>query len=266
VSDTPGLYQDVEVYDVLHAPGTAAEVAGLRRIARTFAGAGALKGVWLEPTCGTGRYLAAAAARGITPIGFDLSAEMVAYAREQLARVGEQHPGAPQGQIFVGDMTKFAAALAGTRVHFAFNLINTIRHLPSDKAMIAHLREVASVLQPGGVYAVGLSTVAYGLESPSEDVWEGRRRGVRVKQIVQYVPPETGRFETVHSHLVVRRAGNEEHRDSTYRLRCYSTEQWLRLIPRGGMELAATVDEDGNAIRAPVFGYAIWILRPRTKR
>ena len=127
--------------------------------------------------------------------------------------------------------------------------------------MIAHMREMAAALQPRGVYAVGLSTTIYGAEMPSEDVWEGRRRGVRVKQIVQYEPPVRGRFEKVYSHLVVRRAGMEEHRDSAYRLRCYSREQWLRLIGRSGMDLLDTVDEDGESIAAPELGYALWILR-----
>jgi SAM-dependent methyltransferase len=267
VDDAPGLYQDVEIYDILHAPGTAAEVAGLRRMARRFAGTPAQNGVWLEPACGTGRYLCAAAERGARCFGFDSSPEMVTFARRQLAEVMEAHPQALPGRIYQADMTSFRGGLGRTRADFAFNLINTIRHLEDDAAMLAHLGEMAKVLRPEGVYAVGLSTSAYGMESPSEDVWEGTRRGTRVKQVVEFVPPKRGRFEQVYSHLVItrKRDGNaeEEHRDSSYRLRCYSTDQWLRLIERSAMELVSIVDEDGQTIKAPVFGYAIWMLRPR---
>jgi SAM-dependent methyltransferase len=264
VNDAPGLYQDVEIYDILHAPGTAAEVTGLRRMARRFAGAAAQSGVWLEPACGTGRYLCAATARGARCFGFDSSPEMVAFARQRLEETMAGRPEAPRGRIFQADMAGFRAGLGRTRVDFAFNLINTIRHLEDDAAMLAHFEEMAAVLKPAGAYAVGLSTSAYGMESPSEDVWEGSRRGTRVKQVVEFVPPTRGRFEQVYSHLVITRGGEEEHRDSTYRLRCYSTEQWMRLLGRSAMELAGIVDEDGEVMKAPAFGYAIWILRPRT--
>ncbi len=253
-----GFYEDPRVYDILHASGTADEVDGLERIARLFApGAGA--GIWLEPACGTGRYLRVAARRGRRVLGFDRSPAMVAYARERV--------GAGRGnRIIVADMGRFAAKLP--RADFAFCLINTIRHLESDAAMVRHLREMARALRPGGVYAVGLGTTGYGIEPASEDVWEGRRGGCHVKQIVEYLPPRrrVERFEQVYSHLVITRGTCEEHRDHAYRLRCYDARQWRDVVTRAGMEIIAVTDDRGNAHDPGGFGYAVYILRARSPR
>jgi SAM-dependent methyltransferase len=241
-------------------------VTGLRRMARRFGGPGAASGLWLEPACGTGRYLVAAAGRGIGTVGFDSSPAMAAYACRRLAEVRERRPELPRARIFAADMTDFADRLGRLRVDFAFNLINTIRHLEHDAALMRHMAEVARVLKPGGVYAVGLSTTVYGQEFPSEDVWEARRGRTHVKQVAQYLPPVRGRFEMVYSHLVVTRGCEEEHRDSAYRLRCYSLGQWERVVRRSGMEVAAVVDEWGDEIERPQLGYGIWILRPQLTR
>jgi SAM-dependent methyltransferase len=264
VSRGQGLYDDPEVYDILHAPGTAAEVRGLERMARRFVGPVPL--TWLEPACGTGRYLRALAERGHRCIGFDLSAEMVGYARR--SSTGKRHQG-PQtsrhrgARFWVAEMTDFAEAVR-RRIDVAFNLINTVRHLETDRAMVRHLREMREALRPRGVYLVGISLTQYGLEIPSEDVWEGRRDGVRVKQVVQFIPPllETQRRERAQCHLVVTRAGREEHRDSRYWLRCYGREQWERVVSRGGFEPAAVVDAEGREKRTPSWGYGVWVLRP----
>jgi len=255
---SPGLYDDASIYDILHARGTAAEVDGLERMAAMAGPAASGKGTWLEPACGTGRYLRLAARRGYGVIGFDRSPEMVAYAQRRIT--GGEGPGA---RIFVGEMTEFAREAGRGRVDFAYNLINTIRHLETDGEMLLHFEEITGALRPGGVYAVGLSLTSYGMEFPSEDVWEGKRGGCRVRQIAQYIPPlsEGDRFEQVHSHLVINRGRVEEHRDSAYRLRCYSQRQWLGLIERSPLRIEAVVNERGEAIEVGPSGYGVYLLR-----
>ena len=60
-----GFYSDPAVYDILHAPGTAAEVDAHEKIERALM-PGRLKKrrLWFEPACGSGRYLKVAAGRG----------------------------------------------------------------------------------------------------------------------------------------------------------------------------------------------------------
>lgn len=257
------LYDDPIVYDVLHAPGTAAEVRGLRAIQRRFVGHVA-RPVWLEPACGTGRYLVAAKRLGVRALGFDLRSSMIDHACARLREVA-----GPRSRVFVADMASFVdpGRVRERSVHLAFCPINTIRHLPTDRAMVAHLSEVRRVLAPRGVYAVGLTVSSPGMEFPSEDVWEGRRRGWHVTQVVQYVPPTraSDRWERAYSHLVVRRGRRVEHRDSAYRLRCYTPTQWLALVERAGLRVLGTTDDAGRDIVPTPCGYAIYVLGQRAR-
>lgn len=257
------FYADPEVYDALHAPGTGDDVRALERIERAFAPRGTRR-VWLEPACGSGRHLVRAGGRGAIVLGFDISPAMVAYARERLRRAGVEAP----SRIFVADMRAFDRARRIPPVSFAFNLINTVRHLASDRALRDHLRCMARVLAPGGVYAIGIGLAAYGLEPPTEDVWNGSRGGLRVTQVVQYLPPapdargRAARSERVISHMTVRRAGQTRHVDSRYVLRTYSLAQWRAVLARAGWTVAGITDQDGRPAEAAEPGYAVWVLRP----
>ncbi|OAB63179.1 hypothetical protein AY599_15855 [Leptolyngbya valderiana BDU 20041] len=256
-----GFYDQPLLYDVLHAAGTAAEIDGLQRLCERLGLDPA--GPWLEPACGSGRCVRAAVARGVRIAGFDASAEMIDYAQQRLE-------GADEGlyRLGVATMEGFDAhALApGWRFELAFNPINTIRHLESDRAVLDHLERVRRALRPGGVYAVGLSMSVYGVEQPSEDVWEGARGPLHVRQVVQYTPARGGRdrMEQVHNVLAVTRPGGSEIIPSHYELRSYDRAQWDALIEASGFELAGCADEAGAPMEPPAPGapgYAVWLLR-----
>jgi len=283
------FYSDPSGYDILHAPGTAAEVDGLQRLEKRFAPTGR-RGAWLEPACGTARYLRVAAQRGRRVLGFDASEGMIEYARARLERLGPQV--SRRATLLVADMETFDTAVAspframgvsrgaradgnsGTRnigrkpdatprITFAFNLINTFRHLESDAAALAHLRAVRGVLARGGVYALGVSLSGYGNEFPSEDVWEARRGKVHVRQVAQYTPPASRRqrFEQVHNVVVIQRPNrDDEVQTSSYRLRTYNRAQFEALIERAGFEVAGHVDDAGRDAPIVEPGYGIWIL------
>ena len=252
------FYASPAVYDILHTPGTAREVDGLERLARRFVGPGAR--AFLEPACGSGRYLRVLALRGHRAIGFDRDGAMVEYASARLRRF-------KRARVFVGDMRTFADA-GGVRagsVDLAFTPINSIRHLDSDRAMLEHLEQVARVLRAGGRYAVGVSITQYGVEEPSEDRWEGGRGGCRVTQVVQYLPApggpgRGGREETVISHMTVRTTGRTRHIDSSYVLRAYDLGQWDRLVSRSALRVEAVVDERGDDLALAPPGYAVFVL------
>lgn len=258
------LYDDPDVYDILHAPGTAEAVTGLERIAKLHLSGAARRLPWLEPACGTGRHLLVAARRGRRGVGFDLKPAMVEYARARVARsrVGRRV------ELFVADMTRFADHLRPRSIGLAFNLINTIRHLDSDRAMLDHFKDVARVLHPGGLYAVGVSLSLYGHEPPTEDVWVGARGLARVKQVVQYEPPTarrgaSARVERVYSHLTITRGRRTTYAHSTYALRCYSPEQWHELVERSALRVRAEVTERGEPLHVVAPGYAVYLLGRR---
>jgi hypothetical protein len=260
------FYSLPHYYDILHEPGTPGEVDGLFDIMRRFVG-DVREPVWLEPASGTGRYLIEAARRGVHGIGFDIMPKMIEYANRRAASEGVDS----KTDMFVADMRSFTRVGLRRRAHLAFNLINTIRHVGSDAAMIDHLGCVAESLTPGGVYAVGISLCAYGQEPETEDVWTGKRSGVHVNQVVNYIPAfgrngNAARTERVISHLTITQGGEEEHIDSSYGLRSYDREQWRALIGKSAMEIIATTDEHGEDFPEPVVGYILYILRARQAR
>lgn len=278
-SSQTDIYSDPLIYDVLHAPGTSKEVQGLEKLARRFV-TGDIRRV-VEPACGSGRYLRLFALRGYDVVGMDMSPAMAQYAMSRVTKAASRtrrKPAAgvrgrgtlPRAHIYAGDMCDMHGEVADASIDFAFNMINTIRHLPDDQSVIAHVNEIARVLRKGGVYAVGISLSAYRFEGVSEDVWSGSRGSCSVHQVITYFPP-TGaqagrpgkRAEAVHSHLTVRRGAREYHVDSRYELRCYSLEQWHALIERTRMEIIAVVDEVGDDLRYSPPGYAIFVLGPR---
>jgi SAM-dependent methyltransferase len=259
-----GPYDDPAVYDILHTPGSAAELDTVQRLARRHLeaqGRGRRRYTWLEPACGTGRYLRLLARRGEHAVGFDRDPAMVAYARRGMRALGPQR----RARVLVADMTRFADRVGPRRIDIAFNLVNTIRHLQNDAQMQAHLIEVARVLRAGGLYVVGMSLTQYGAELPSEDLWVGRRGSCRVTQLVQYLPPGSpgprGRIETVISHLMIERPRGVEHRDATYDLRCYDAAQWRKLVERSPLRIVAAADAHGNPIVDWNTTYVVFLMR-----
>jgi SAM-dependent methyltransferase len=257
-----GFYADPVIYDILHHAGTADEARVIEGIAREAGGrrGGSAALTFLEPACGTARHLRALARMGHQGIGFDLSQTMIDDAAARAARAGLTG----RMTLFTADMTDFADRVP-QRADAAFNLINTVRHLPTDRAMLAHLDHMARSLQPTGVYIVGMSVTDYDLEQPSEDVWAGARGSCRVTQTVNYVPPEdrAARNETVISHMHIVRPSGEEHRDTRYTLRTYTLDELTGLIDRSAMRIDAVSDDLGDEMDPPTIGYALFHLRPR---
>lgn len=263
------FYDNAALYDILHRPGTAQEVTFLQRLHTRF-GLGPRSGPWLEPACGSARLARLAAARGQPVAGFDLEPAMIAYARDHTPPRDR-----PRTHFFQARMEDFDAAIPKrgpwSRYGLAFNLINTIRHLHSDRAMLDHFHAVARVLKPGGLYAIGISLSLYAIEQETEDVWQGARGRCKVSQVVQYIPPECtpnrtrgprggNRLERVISHLTITRPRGEEHRDSAYALRTYDLAQWFALLQRSPFKVRTILGDDGVEIPPPKIGYAIWVL------
>lgn len=257
-----GLYADPHLYDILHQPGTDREARVLLRLFRRFA-SGAPE-VALEPACGSGRYVCALARLGLRARGFDLSPAMVRYARARSDAGG-------LASFFVASFESFAARVRAGSIGLAFCPINSVRHVRSDREMVRHLRAVRDVMHPCGVYVVGLSLSAYGLEAPSEDVWTATRREgasrVRVRQVVSYTPAPggrgRGRQELVHSVLEITRGRRVEVRGSSYTLHAFSRAQWEGVVRRAGLRLIASVDEAGRDHDPGLLGYAQFVLARR---
>jgi SAM-dependent methyltransferase len=254
--DYADAYADPGVYDILHSPHTAGEIDLFQSCARDWS---APRGPWLEPACGSGRYLRVLAERGIRSTGFDLDQRMLDYARgvlrrkNQLARV----------RLHQADMADFIGTIGSARYAIALNPVNTLRHLHRPRQVTEHLRQIAVALKPGGLYLVGISFSRYGEEEPTEDVWTARRGSCSVRQIVQYLPPERRkRMERVFSHLQVDRPRGRSYLDSSYHLRSYDLDQWKGVIRRSPLHRVGAIDDLGNPVTDDIeTSYQIEVLR-----
>ncbi len=93
-----------------------------------------------EPACGDGRILIKLGERGYKVSGNDLNPKAVDYCTS-----GWRKPTCPDGCR--GDMSDFQLKKP---VDAAFNLINTVRHLPTEEAMPGRISSgMADALAPG---------------------------------------------------------------------------------------------------------------------
>jgi len=247
------LYASPMLYDILYTPGTAAEVDALERIEKRHATTELESDrLWFEPACGTGRYLRVAAGRGRAVAGFDLDPQQLDYGRGRVS-----------GELFQANMLDFAKIYRPeARVEFAFNPVNSIRHLTSDAEFVTHLNQMAQVLTPGGIYVVGISLVDYTHACAEEDTWQGARGTCRVAQLVNYLPPVgSSRVETVISHLTVTRPQSESHFDATYDLHCCDKKQWRRNVAESKLRWIESCDGSGRELTDPSSTYQLEVLQ-----
>lgn len=97
----------------------------------------------LELGIGTGRIALPLAARGVPVVGIELSEAMAARLRAK--------PGAEAIGVTIGD---FATTKVDGSFSLAYLVFNTIMNLTTQAAQVACFRNVASHLEPGGLFVV----------------------------------------------------------------------------------------------------------------
>lgn len=238
----PKLYGDPALYDLIHAVGTDDEVWLLDLLAKKHGNGGKTA---LEPACGSGRYLAGLLRRGWRVTGYDLSAEMVRFARARLSRWGKK------ATVVRGEMASFRPQ---GRFDLAFNLLSTFRHLLTDREASRHLRATAEALNPGGVFVLGLDLAAYGEEQPEEEVWTARSG---VKHVMMTLPATArGRREKIINF--VERGG--EVVESAYDLRSYDAAELSALLVRSPLRVEACYGYDGRPAELGGPERALWLV------
>jgi SAM-dependent methyltransferase len=255
------LYVHPSWYDTLHTPGTAWEVDVLQDLARRHTPARSRgKRMWLEPGCGSGRYVRLLARRGQTCVGVDMSAEMVRYAAGRARSAREQY--------VQGDMRRMHELPLGARVDVCFCLHNTIRHLQRDADIAQHLRSVGRVLAPGGVYIVGTSLAEGPDLQPAETAWQGKRGTLHVREAMQFegVRGARGRWVERASGVVLVSRGRTmiASIDVGYMLWTGGVARWKRILTRAGMREIDVTDAHGRSVsdtRASGTGYLLRVLR-----
>lgn len=251
-----GLYQAPLYYDVVNTPGTAPETAALIRLARRFAARSGPGSIWLEPACGTGRYLRHLQRRGRRVRGYDAQPAMLEFAAARLDN---------DAGLATAAFTTPAEKLRDFgHADVAFCPVNSLRHLHTDRDVIAHFEQIAALLADGGVYIVGLD-LHVAERQPDEDVWHARRGGLAITQVVQYLPPDPGsRREHVVVELLATRPRGQEHLSFAYDLRTYTERQWTALLARSPLRRLATANANGRPVNgAARLPYQLEVLARR---
>lgn len=275
-------YADPLVYDIIHTPGTREEVAALVRIARRFLPKSprftAANAVWVEPASGTGRCLRELTKRGGPCLGLDIDKGMIAFAQAA-------HPTAHPARAIhlAADMRRMNApairrgikqlsAGRSPKPIVAFCPHNSVRHLPSDADMLAHLRSMRDLLAPSaGIYLVGIGMSGPDGEHACETVLSATRRGVHVREIIDFLPPEPGskgkaaRSEKAYKHVTVTRRGVEREIISRYTLRTYTLAQWHTLVSKAGLIEAGVAGPWGEVFDHSRQHYAYRVLTPKPR-
>ena len=101
----------------------------------------------LEVACGTGQVARRLARRGWRVTGLDLKPGMLAFLQESAAREGLPI------ETLCSDMTTLSSE---AKFGAAYNPMSSFRLLQTDDDAETHLRAMAAVLEPGGIYVLDM--------------------------------------------------------------------------------------------------------------
>jgi SAM-dependent methyltransferase len=230
-------YDHPQYFDMVFRDETAAEVRFFEQAFDRFA-SGQVRHVF-EPGCGSGRLVAAMAARGYQVTGLDLSEPMLRYLRRRLRRRGLH------GDLVCGDMT---AMQFEQKFDSVFCTFNTFRHLTEEEDAIAHLRSVADNLRAGGLYILGFHLIPLDADPDCTERWTAVHGGTKVNVTLKVIDfDRRARQEMLRvSVKAQKRSGKVERIRSEFPLRLYTPAQAKRLLKKVDdlFEIAGIYDFD----------------------
>jgi SAM-dependent methyltransferase len=135
------VYRYPRYYAIGYQWNTEAECDFIEACLKAYGGAQAKR--LLDIGCGAGRHMTSLARRGYQLTGVDLSPEMIAYVEDEARKANLPITAS------IGDLRHLA--VEGT-YDAAFCFMDTFRFLLTNEEILAHLRAVANLLVPGGLY------------------------------------------------------------------------------------------------------------------
>lgn len=192
-----------------------------------------------EPGCGSGRLVAAMAAKGYHVVALDNNDAMRRYLSKRLDRRGLT------GELVNADMTQYVCA---PTVDAAFCTFNTFRHLLDERAAITHLRSVAASLRKGGLYILGFHCIPLDADPECTERWRASHGGTRISVTLRVIDfQRRRRRETLRVSIkATKRNGDVERIRSEFDLRLYTPKQAKALIASVAdvFEIAGVFDFD----------------------
>lgn len=237
-------YAHPEYYEAIFGTDTEREVDFLLALNKRHGTGGKL---WLEPACGAGRLVAAAARRKLDVVGYDISEEMLAYARKRLTPAQRRRVHLHQAR-----MESFTAPELEGRVDLAFNLVSTFRYLDSEAAARAHLQGVRRLLKPGGLYVLGFHLTDYARTKDERERWVGHvGQDTVVCNTREGLPDRRLRRSPMRNRLRITGQGKDWLIETEWYFRTYDGPQVRRLFRASGLKALASYTFDYQ-LEAPV--------------
>lgn len=214
-------YDYPQYFDMVFRDETPMEIAFFHEAFERYAKREVLS--LLEPGCGSGRLVAALAAKGYEVTGLDLSQPMLDYLRKRLQRRQLS------ADLVLGDMTSMQLT---RKFDAAFCTFNTFRHLLNDEDAILHLRSVADHLEKGGIYLLGFHIIPLDADTECTERWKASHGGTNVSVTLKVINfQRRKRQETLRVSIkATKRSGKTERIRSEFPLRLYTHTQVKQLL------------------------------------
>lgn len=235
-------YAHPKYYEAIFGPDTTKEFDFLESL-NTRHGTGGKR--WLEPACGAGRLLEEGARRGYSLVGYDLSEPMLAHARARL-----KGPLSRRVELHHSRMEDFCPPALEGSFDLAFCLVSTFRYLESEASARAHLKAVAKLLRPGGLYALGFHLTDYDRTAPEREKWKGNVGSEAVVcRTVEGLPDRSRRSSPMKNTLEISGPSRAFTIASEWRFRTYDLSQASRLFRSAGLRARAQYTFDYDLLR-----------------
>ncbi|GHT44521.1 N,N-dimethyltransferase [Planctomycetales bacterium] len=241
------VYDYPHLYDILFSDICNSEIQFLAAVFKRYAAKKVR--TLIEPACGSGRLLWRLARRGFTVSGLDLNPKAVAYCNRKLRK----HQ-LPESAV-VGDMTAFSLADFKRKKPFdaAFNLVSSFLHLTTENKARRHLRCVADVLAPNGLYILGLHLKPAGQADCDKESWSVRHGTMSIQSHLASLSwNKQKRLETIEFQINAKSPKKSYNIVDTFSMRTYSAAQFYALLKKAGcFQILATYSFDYN-IEQPI--------------
>lgn len=232
----PKLYHLPHYYDVAftHDRDIAAEAAFLRSSFLRHARIG-IRDI-LEPACGSGMFLLEFARMGYRVTGYDISEEMVEYAREVIRQNGVE---ALAGAV-TGDMR---SVRFDRPFDAAATLISSLSYLRTDDDLRAHFRVMGETMRPGGVYVVEIFFACNDLESEKlpYETWRAEQGDLAIDVSWKLEGYDVGnRTRNIRLAMDIRDGAERFAFEEKHSLRLWYPEDFAAFIREGGFRIEGT--------------------------
>lgn len=247
-------YDHPQYFDMAFRDETASEVAFLELALSRYVQPMRETAMRLyEPGCGSGRLVAAMAARGHHVVALDNNQAMLDYLAARVKRSRRIANRGGQAEWVLGDMTTHVCRPV---VDAAFCTFNTFRHLTTPEAAESHLRAVAESIRPGGIYVLGFHCLPMDVDPESIERWTAVHG--RTKVAITFRVTDFNRRARLEQIRVTIKATDTK-TDTVRRIR---SEFPLRLYtPRQARTLMSDVSDVFELVAIHDFDYDIDVVR-----